>query len=67
MKHILFQNGLVYKRRREIKAPENYEYNYSVGAWMHCIDKEYLVASKDFKALGTKKYDVETGEDSKGE
>ena len=67
MRHILFNKAFFYKRRKEIKPPENYEYDYMLGAWINSIDKSLLILSQNFKALGTKKFDVETGEDHKGQ
>lgn len=67
MKHILFQKALSYKRRKEVVLPENYEYNYTLGAWINTIDNSLLISSQNFKASATKKFDIETGEDHKGQ
>lgn len=66
MKHILFQKALIYKKRRDIKPPRDYSYDHILGAWVNNIN-ELLITSSDFKAQGTKKLDVETGEDNKGQ
>jgi hypothetical protein len=38
-----------------------------IGAWISNTDKSFLIQAKAFKALGTKKEDIETGEDQKGQ
>ncbi|MBM1107066.1 hypothetical protein JQC67_13015 [Aurantibacter crassamenti] len=67
MKHILFQKALVYKKRKEITPPKDYEYDYILGAWKSKLNNLLLINSKDFKAQATKKLDIETGEDNKGQ
>lgn len=67
MKHILLQKALKYRQRKEIKSPNGFLFDSLLGAWVNNIDKSLLIFSKDFKALGTKKEDVETGEDQKGQ
>ncbi|MCO5267437.1 MAG: hypothetical protein M9897_00900 [Brumimicrobium sp.] len=67
MKHILLQKALKYKQRKRIEDPKGFSFNSLLGAWVSNIDKSFLIFAKDFKALGTKKEDVETGEDQKGQ
>lgn len=67
MKHILLQKALKYKKRAEIEEPKGFSFDSLVGAWINNDDKTLLVQSKEFKALGTKKEDIETGEDQKGQ
>ncbi|MFI0426816.1 MAG: hypothetical protein ACH34V_07665 [Flavobacterium sp.] len=67
MKHILLQKALKYKQRKEIEDPKGFSFDSLIGAWINNVDKSLLILSKDFKALGTKKEDVETGEDQKGQ
>lgn len=67
MKHILLQKALKYKRRKEIEDPQGFSFDSLVGAWINNTDKTYLIQAKGFKALATKKEDIETGEDKKGE
>jgi len=67
MKHILLQKALKYKKRRKIEAPNGYTFNSLLGAWINKIDDSLLIKSANFPALGTKKEDIETGEDQKGE
>lgn len=66
MQHILLKKALKYKKRIEIKEPKGFSFNSLTGAWVNNIDNTFLIQSKEFKALGTKKEDVETGEDQKG-
>lgn len=67
MKHILFQKALVYKKRKKITPPKDYEYDYILGAWVNKVTNLLLINSLDFKGQSTKKLDVETGEDNKGQ
>ena len=67
MTHILFQKAIRYKQKKEITPPQQYEYDYLIGAWSNTIDKTLLVNSKNFQRIGSKKFDVETGEDHKGQ
>jgi len=67
MKHILLQKALKYKKRKKIEAPKGYVFNSQLGAWIDSSDQSLLIQSPNFLALGTKKEDIETGEDQKGE
>jgi hypothetical protein len=67
MKHILLQKALKYKKRKKIEAPIGYIFDSILGAWINRIDNSLLINSTNFPALGTKKEDIETGEDQKGE
>lgn len=67
MKHILLQKALSYKKRKEIKEPRGFKFDNLLGAWINKIDGSYLIESTNFPAFGTKKEDIETGEDQKGE
>ncbi|WP_452597117.1 hypothetical protein [Pontimicrobium sp. MEBiC01747] len=67
MKHILLQKALRYKKRKKIEAPKNFMFDSLLGAWINKIDQSLLIKSENFPALGTKKEDIETGEDQKGE
>lgn len=67
MKHILLNKALTFKKRKDIKPPEKYKYSFILGAWINKIDNTLLIFAKDFKAQSTKKFDVETGEDHKGQ
>jgi len=67
MKHILLNRAFTYKTRKNITPPENYKYDHILGAWKNIEDNTLLILAKDFKAQSTKKYDIETGEDNKGQ
>lgn len=67
MKHILLNRALKYRKRKDITPPSNYEYNSILGMWYNLTDGEPLIFADSFKAQATKKFDIETGEDNKGE
>ena len=67
MIHILLQNAFIYKRRKVIIAPVAFQYDRFVGAWLSTDDYSLLINNKDFPNIGSKKFDVETGEDHKGQ
>lgn len=67
MKHILLNRAFEYRKRKEINPPKDYVYNSILGAWISSINKLPLIFAEDFKAQSTKKLDVETGEDNKGQ
>lgn len=67
MKHILLNRAFEYKKRKDINPPKDYVYNSILGAWFNITNKLPLIFADDFKAQGTKKLDVETGEDNKGQ
>ena len=64
MKHILLRTAVFHDKVKTNQEPEGFIYDSKIGAWKG--DKGFLVNQSDFKALGTKKNDVETGEDHKG-
>lgn len=69
--HILIKKAFVYSKERKPLEPKGCYYDFMNGGWMRREeDKEvFLVKSKDpNKPLGgTKKADLETGEDQKAE
>lgn len=67
MKHILLKNAFAYKKRKLVKEPKGYIFDYKLGAWVDSVKNTLLVNSLQFCALSTKKHDIETGEDQKGE
>jgi len=67
MKHILLNRAFEYRKRKDIIPPKDYVYNSILGAWFNPNSRLPLVFADDFKAQGTKKFDVETGEDNKGQ
>jgi hypothetical protein len=67
MPHILLSTAFTYKRRREITPPLDFTYDKQIGAWLSLKDSSLLVNDKDFPTIASKKKDIETGEDSKGQ
>lgn len=67
MKHILLRKAIVYKTRKNIHPPKDYVYDFNLGAWVNKISGLLLVNSDDYIGQGTKKLDIETGEDNKGQ
>lgn len=67
--HLLVKKAFVYSSKKELKDPENCEYDNRCGLWLWGNNKEVLVKSDspNRPRAGTKKADIETGEDSKGE
>ena len=67
MKHILLQRAFNFKKRKQIEDPKGYLFDNLLGAWKSKADKTLLIHSANYPARGTKKEDIETGEDHKGE
>lgn len=67
MKHILLRKAIVYKQRKDITPPKDYKYDFNLGAWIHKLSGNLLINSDDYLGQGTKKLDIETGEDNKGQ
>ncbi len=67
-KNILMDN-LVLFDKKEIDAIENSSYDEKRGLWLWGDDNEVLVKSTNVYCpiRGTKKFDIESGEDQKGE
>ena len=67
MRHILLQKALIFKKQKDITPDKAYHYDSNLGAWIDKDKSKALVNSQDFKTQSTKKLDVETGEDNKGQ
>lgn len=68
MSHLLLQKAFRFVRRRNLSLNlEDYEYDFILGCWISKIDHRPFTKSTDFPSLGKKKFDVETGEDHKGQ
>ena len=67
VKHILIEKAFVYKKERENFEDENYVYDYSLGYWIKKDNGKPAVYDPEFSGPRTKKEDIETGEDQKGE
>lgn len=67
MEHIIISNLTKFKRKK-LNSPEGYNFDRKLGAWISNEDRnEILVKAKDRPIRGTKKNDIETGEDLKSE
>ncbi len=69
--HILIKKAFVYSAKRSPLDPKGCKYDFNKGGWMREENNKeiFLVKSKDLNKpmAGTKKADLETGEDQKGE
>lgn len=66
--HLLLKYAKTYKRHEGSLSPEGCEYDFQIGAWVLKNSGELLVESADPpKPPQSKKADIETGEDQKGE
>ncbi len=67
--HLLISRAFVYPKRNELEGPEDSRYDMALGFWLWGPDRDVLVrsANRDKPRPGTKKEDIETGEDLKGE
>lgn len=66
-KHILLELATTYPRPDYSLSPEGCHYDLEAGAWILSSTNELLVKSPDRPRPTTKKNDVETGEDQKGQ
>ena len=67
MEHLLLNNAFSYKRRNAIESPQGFMYDKKLGAWIEEKTGNPLVLHQDYPRIGTKKQDVETGEDQKSQ
>ena len=51
----------------EFEPPTGYRYDTKRGYWVHSLTDVAYVMSGDLRPPMTKKHDIETGEDQKGE
>lgn len=65
--HILLEKAYCYPESREGRAPNNCTFVQKSGYWRNNSTGEIMMLSNSFCCLQTKKEDVETGEDQKGE
>lgn len=64
--HVLLAKARAYAREQIDLRPADCDYDLLAGAWVHRPSGGLFVESADPKPPGTKKHDVETGEDQKG-
>jgi hypothetical protein len=67
MAHILLERAFNYIKRKEIKPPLGFYYDRMAGAWLSRVDSTLLINTTGFPQISTKKQDIETGEDQKGQ
>ena len=65
--HILLNKMSVYKINQQTEKLENYFYCHEKGYWLNKLTYSPLIFEKNSIGPRTKKADVETGEDRKGE
>ena len=69
--HFLLQKAFVYPKGFTVRDPKNCEYHFKFGAWFRYFGGRKLVLMKSSipnrPDPRTKKADIETGEDLKGE
>lgn len=65
--HILIEKAFVYPIRKNDAGIRGYEYDEQRGFWVSLANGEPLVSDRKRPKPITKKHDVETGEDMKGE
>lgn len=66
-KHILKEKAFVYELPRTEPKMDGYEFNDENGYWINQSNKKACIKDPSFAAPRTKKHDIETGEDKKGE
>lgn len=65
--HLLLQKAYIYPLPKEQTSPKDCTYDHQKGYWVQKLTGQALVTLKDHPRLVTKKCDIETGEDRKGE
>jgi hypothetical protein len=65
--HLLLDKAYIYPATRLPTVPADCHYDYDKGYWVHNGTGKPFVTLDDHQALMSKKRDVETGEDEKGE
>lgn len=65
--HILKEKAFTYDLPRTAPDMSGYEFNDTNGYWVNQWNKQPCIEDPSFAAPRTKKADIETGEDRKGE
>ena len=69
--HYLITKAHIYPQNSELSDPSDCRYELEFGAWFWCHDNNNTILVKSSNPQRprpqTKKYDIETGEDLKGE
>jgi hypothetical protein len=66
-RHILLDKAYIYPSPKIPSEPVGCNFNHEKGYWVLNGSSKPLVMQKDHPKLETKKCDIETGEDRKGE
>jgi hypothetical protein len=66
-RHFLLRTARTYQREATTLAPPGSHYDPVVGAWILTATDQLFVEKSGAQAPQTKKADIETGEDQKGE
>lgn len=67
MQHFIIKNARRYKESTTSLTPSNADYCDKLGYWRDSRSGSVAVDNPEFAGLNTKKADMETGEDQKGE
>lgn len=68
MDHILLDKAILFPTRKKPEVNEkNCTYDYERGFWVDENNQPAIFNKRYNLQIGTKKYDIETGEDHKGE
>jgi hypothetical protein len=65
--HLLLEKAYIYPLPKDPSPPSGCQFDHNKGYWIHKDTGQPLVTLKNHPKLTTKKCDVETGEDNKGE
>lgn len=65
--HILLSKAKKYHENKNGLRPEGFRYDDKIGYWMSNTDGSPYVLDQNFCSPASKKHDIETGEDQKGE
>jgi GH18 family chitinase len=65
--HLFLDKAYVYPKERGPLTPDEYHYDFAKGFWIHNKTGKPFITSDDHQSLMSKKKDIETGEDEKGE
>lgn len=66
-RHLLLEKAYIYPLPTKQSSPDGCTFNDNKGYWVYDKTSQPLVTLKEHPKLETKKCDVETGEDQKGE
>lgn len=65
--HLLVSLAVAYEIQSRSLAPEDFHYDRKLGVWLHDLTNVPFARFPGRKPPQTKKADIETGEDQKGE